>query len=176
MTTALVVSNVLLWVLVLVLAALVAALARQIDVLYERVALAGALMVARGPKIGEAAPVLTAPALDGGTRAIGGANPDGRSTLLFFLSPTCPVCRELLPALRSAAQHERRWLDVVLASDGPAAEHATFVRERRLDEFPYVLSAPLGIAYDLGGCVEAHRLRVQQCRAEDVRIVHFEPG
>lgn len=149
MTTALVVSNVVLWGLVVVLAAIVAALTRQIGVLYERVAPAGALMVARGPKVGEAAPVLTAPALDGGTRALGGARPDGRSTLLFFLSPTCPVCKELLPALRSAAQLERRWLDVVLASDGPAAEHTTFVRERRLEEFPYVLSAPLGIAYEV---------------------------
>ena len=48
MTTALVVSNVVLWVLVLVLAGTVAALVRQIGVLYERVAPAGALMVARG--------------------------------------------------------------------------------------------------------------------------------
>jgi len=149
MTTALVVSNVILWVLVVALAGIVAALVRQIGVLYERVAPAGALMVARGPRVGEAAPLVTAQAIDGAPREIGGVRADARSTLLFFLSPTCPVCKQLLPALRSAAQHERAWLDVVLASDGPRAEHEPFVRAERLEEFPYVLSAPLGITYEV---------------------------
>lgn len=150
MTTALVVSNVVLWVLVVVLAGVVAALVRQIGVLYERVAPAGALMVARGPAVGETTPDVHVELLAGGTRTLGGAHPDGRSTLLFFLSPTCPVCKELLPALRSAAQHERAWLDVVLASDGPRAEHEAFVDRERLERFPYVLSAPLGVAYQVG--------------------------
>jgi methylamine dehydrogenase accessory protein MauD len=150
MTIALVVSNVVLWVLVLVLAGTVAALVRQIGVLYERVAPAGALMVARGPAVGDAAPAVPVDFLAGGTRTLGGARDDGRSTLLFFLSPTCPVCKELLPALRSAAQHERTWLDVVLASDGPRAEHEAFVAGERLERFPYALSAPLGVAYQVG--------------------------
>jgi methylamine dehydrogenase accessory protein MauD len=150
MTTALVVSNLVLWVLVLVLAGTVAALVRQIGVLYERVAPAGALMVARGPAVGDAAPEVPVDFLSGGTRTLGGARVDGRSTLLFFLSPTCPVCKELLPALRSAAQHERTWLDVVLASDGARAEHEAFVASERLERFPYALSAPLGVAYQVG--------------------------
>src|SRR5580765_6501290 len=95
-TTALLVSNVVLWVLVVVLTGIVAVLVRQVGVLYERVAPAGALMVARGPAVGDAAPEITAQSLDGTTHAIGGARPDGRSTLLFFLSPTCPVCKTLL--------------------------------------------------------------------------------
>ena len=148
MTTALIVSNVVLWVLVVVLAAIVAALVRQIGVLYERVAPAGALMVSRGPAVGDAAPVIVAPTLDGASLEVGAARPDARSTLLFFLSPTCPVCKELLPALRSAAQQEHSWLDVVLASDGPRAEHEAFVRGQRL-AFPYLLSAPLGVAYQV---------------------------
>ena len=150
MTTALVVSNVVLWITVVVLAGVVAALVRQIGVLYERVAPAGALMVARGPMVGEQAPPFAVESLAGARLDLGGIRPDGRSTLLFFLSPTCPVCKTLLPALRSLARAEDRWLDVVLASDGPRAEHEAFVRAERLDAWPYVLSAPLGVGYQVG--------------------------
>ena len=125
-------------------------LTRQLGVLYERVAPAGALMLAAGPAVGAAAPVVDAALLGGTTRTIGGMRSDDRSTLLFFLSPTCPVCKEILPALRAAAQAERRWLDVVLASDGPAAEHEPFVRHERLEPFPYVLSTALGVTYQVG--------------------------
>ena len=149
MTAALLVSVVLLWIAVIVLTAVVAALVRQIGVLYERVAPAGALMTARGPAIGDTAPVIVAEVLAGGTREIGGAREDGKSTLVFFLSPTCPVCKQLLPTLRSIARAERAWLDVLLASDGPRAEHEAFVARERL-EFPYVLSAPLGVTYQVG--------------------------
>lgn len=149
MTDALLVSQVVLWAAVVLLAGAVAALARQIGVLYERVAPAGALMAGRGPRVGEAAPVVRAEALAGGTQDVGGARGDGRGTLVFFLSPTCPVCKELLPAVRSVARRERGWLDVVLASDGPRAEHEPFVRREGLEGFPYLLSAPLGITYEV---------------------------
>jgi methylamine dehydrogenase accessory protein MauD len=146
---ALVVSNVALWIAVVVLGGVVAALARQIGILYERVAPAGALMAGKGPAVGEGAPAVRVEDLAGVGRLLGGAHPDGRSTLLFFLSPTCPVCKTLLPALRSAAREERGWLDVVLASDGPRDEHEAFVRAEGLDAFPYVLSPALGIAYQV---------------------------
>jgi methylamine dehydrogenase accessory protein MauD len=150
MTTALVVSNVVLWVLVVVLAGIVAVLVRQVGVLYERVAPAGALMVARGPAVGDVAPAIAAEALIGEPRTIGGARADGRSTLLFFLSPTCPVCKALLPALRSIVRGESRWLDVLLASDGPRSEHESFVAAEGLEDLPYLLSAPLGMTYQVG--------------------------
>ena len=150
MTQALLISNAILWVVVVTLACVVVALVRQIGVLYERVAPAGALMLGRGPSVGEAAPVIAAEELTGTTREIGAASEAGRSTLVFFLSPTCPVCKALLPALHSIARGERSWLDVILASDGPRAEHETFVRAQRLEEFPYVLSAALGVAYQVG--------------------------
>jgi methylamine dehydrogenase accessory protein MauD len=66
---------------------------------------------------------------------------------VFFLSPTCPVCKKLLPALKSAASRERRWLSVVLASDGDADEHQRFVQRAGLTDFPYVLSRELGVTY-----------------------------
>src|SRR5207302_1618399 len=58
MTQALLVSNAVLWMVVVLLACVVAALARQIGVLHERVAPAGALMVGKGPAVGEPAPVV----------------------------------------------------------------------------------------------------------------------
>ena len=51
MSSALVVSVIALWIAVVVLAIVVVALTRQIGVLYERVAPAGALMIAATPKV-----------------------------------------------------------------------------------------------------------------------------
>lgn len=142
---ALMISNILLWILVLALLVAVWALARQIGVLYERVAPMGALVTDAGPKLGEAAPASIAPSLAGEPFAIGGAAE--RSTLLFFLSPTCPVCKKLLPVLHSIADAEAGWLRVVLASDGNMPEHLAFWRGAGLERFPYLLSAELGMTY-----------------------------
>lgn len=147
--TALAVSNVVLWVLVLVLSAVVLALTRQLGVLHERIAPAGALMLNRGLTVGEAAPVLEVAALDGRAIKVGSAREDGRSTLLLFVSPSCPVCKTLLPALTSSRRDERSWLDVILASDGDLAEQREFVRLQGLETIPYVVSAALGLAYQV---------------------------
>lgn len=149
MTDALVVSNVLLWVVVLALLVAVLALARQIGILYERIAPMGALMLDSGPKVGEAAPAFELESLTGVRIAVGGAGRT-RSQLLFFLSPTCPVCKKLLPILRSTRQSERGWLDVVLASDGDRAEHLAFYQKAKLADFPYLLSTELGMALKVG--------------------------
>jgi len=141
----LLVSNALLWILMLAVIVALWALARQIGVLYERIAPMGALITDSGPKLGEAAPRFELPALNGTTVAVGGERP--KSQLLFFLSPTCPVCKKLLPVLKSASHAERAWLDVVLASDGEATQHLAFYGDAKLSEFPYVLSADLGMTY-----------------------------
>ena len=146
MTDALVVSNVLLWVVVLALLVAVLALARQVGILYERVAPMGALMLDHGPKVGEAAPVLALESIGGGKVAIG-LTQGKRSQLIFFLSPTCPVCKKLLPILKSIKGSESAWLDVVLASDGDLPEHAAFHGKAKLAAFPYVLSTELGMAF-----------------------------
>ena len=146
MVSALIVSNLVLWVAVLALAAIVLALVRQVGVLHERVAPAGALMTGSGPRVGEAAPQVTAADWNGEPQTVGGASTDGRETLLFFLSPTCPVCQTLLPVLDSVARAEGG-LRVLLASDGPRAEHEPFVREHGLAERGYLLSTELGLAY-----------------------------
>lgn len=147
MIEALVVSNLVLWVVILALLVAVFALARQIGVLYERVAPMGALVMDNGPKVGAASPVFALTSLDGFPVNIG--TPSPQSTLLFFLSPTCPVCKKLLPILKSAAATEKRWLSVVLASDGDEAEQRAFIRRAGLEAFSYVLSTPLGVTYQV---------------------------
>lgn len=139
------ISNLMLWVVVLLLAGVVLALARQIGVLHERIRPAGALMLQQDLAPGDDAPRVPVTTLDGRSMEIG--LPGTRSTLLFFLSTTCPVCKSLLPMLKAAAQEESEWLDVVLASDGDEAEHRTLVHEAELGDLPYVLSAELGMAY-----------------------------
>ena len=148
MIETLIAANVVLFVVVAALVVVVYALARQIGVLYERVSPMGALMMDTGPQVGANAPVLALTDLHGRPVNVGAPSP--RSTLLFFLSPTCPVCKKLLPIVKSAAVSERRWLSIVLASDGDEAEHRRFVQRADLGTFPYVLSQTLGVTYHVG--------------------------
>lgn len=145
MEQALMVAVVILSVFVVALTAAVFGLARQIGILYERIAPMGALVLDAGPAVGDAAPVFELSGLDGRQVAVG--RPDPRSTLLFFLSPTCPVCKKLLPILRSSARSEHSWLRVVLASDGERTAQEKFYRSSKLEEFPYLLSTELGMAF-----------------------------
>lgn len=144
---ALVVSNLVLWALVVGLALVVVALTRQIGLLHERIAPVGALAVQRGPEVGEATPEMWLPDLGGGRVRVGGVDPGGRHTLVFFLSPTCPVCRTLLPTLRRVAAEDGRDLRVVFASDGAPDEHREFVRTHDLGGDAYVLSETLGLHF-----------------------------
>jgi methylamine dehydrogenase accessory protein MauD len=150
MVHALLVSNLVLWVVVIALTLVVFALVRQLGILHERIAPAGALLLERGLKVGESAPVVAVSDLDGQSRSIGAPATDGRSTLLVFVSPTCPVCKALLPVLKTSRRGERQWLEVILASDGAEEEQRRFVGANGLSEIPYVLSAPLGMAYQVG--------------------------
>jgi methylamine dehydrogenase accessory protein MauD len=69
--------------------------------------------------------------------------------LLLFVSPTCPVCKTLLPAVKSSGRDERSWLDVILASDGELGAQREFVAAQGLEGTPYVVSAALGLAYQV---------------------------
>ena len=147
MHEALAISQVVLWIVVVILAATVLALARQIGVLHERIAPMGALTIDKGPKVGDAAPIFDLYALDQSPVTIGGPSASGLSTMLMFVSPTCPVCKKLLPIVRSIAASETRWLRVVFTSDGEEPAQQEFVRRHRLESFPMVLSSELGMTY-----------------------------
>jgi methylamine dehydrogenase accessory protein MauD len=143
--TALIAANAFAWVAIAVLTITVLALARQVGLLHERIAPMGALTMDRGPRTGDVAPMFTLADLGGTPLVLGGAQP--RTQLVFFLSTTCPVCKKLLPILRSIAADERRTTDVILASDGAHAEHLAFYQNAKLAPFRYVLSAELGMTY-----------------------------
>jgi len=144
----LMVSTVLLWICVIALVFVVLMLLRQVGVLYERVAPAGALMMNRQLKAGETAPEMSLSNLSGEKQIqVGGRRQDQRGQLLFFLDANCPVCKTLLPALKSAAKAERSWLDVVLAGDSEAAKQQALVEDYALHEFDFVNSELLGKNY-----------------------------
>jgi methylamine dehydrogenase accessory protein MauD len=147
--TALAISNIVLWLVVICLVLVLLALTRQLGVLHERIAPAGALMINRGPAIGEVVPALEVVDLAGRALSIGAARADGRSTLILFVSPTCPVCKALLPVVTSSRAQERDWLEVVLASDGEPAEHRRFVQQHQLQDCSYVLSPALGLSFQV---------------------------
>jgi methylamine dehydrogenase accessory protein MauD len=156
MSAALIVSNLLLWAAVVGLTAVVVALLRQIGVLHERIAPVGALVGGERPRVGEKAPGLELAGWSGNTLRIGGpsdpeaSGPGARGTLLFFVSPTCPVCKTLLPHLDSIRRAEQEAVRVVVASDGAREEHEAFVRTHALDCGDYLLSELLGRAYQVG--------------------------
>ena len=147
MHDALIISQVVLWVVVLVLAATVLALARQIGVLHERIAPMGALTMDKGPKIGDVAPIFDLRALNRSPVTIGGPNAGGFSTMLMFVSPTCPVCKKLLPIVKSIVDNEAQWLQLVFTSDGDEPAQKEFIERYRLGSFPMVLSSELGMTY-----------------------------
>ncbi|MCY3687750.1 MAG: thiol-disulfide isomerase [Gammaproteobacteria bacterium] len=154
MTQALLVSNVVLWVLVIGLSLLVLALARQVGVLHERVAPAGALLPTNGPKVGELTTAMDITALDGKNVTIGGEKPDPGAMLVLFISPTCPVCKSLVPTAKSLVKSEQGRLALVFASDGAENEqqlqqHRAYVKDLRITDYPYVISMQLGMTFQV---------------------------
>jgi len=146
MDSVLLISNLILWVFVIGLALLVFALTRQIGVLYERVAPAGALMINKKLESGSIAPIVQVQDINtGATIKIGGAQ--DRSQLIFFLSPSCPVCKTLLPMLRSVKAAEEDWLDILFASDGELQDHRDFIDQQGLTNDTYISSETLGKQY-----------------------------
>jgi methylamine dehydrogenase accessory protein MauD len=147
MVEALIMSNILLWIVIVIMGLMLFALVRQIGVLYERVAPAGALMINQNLKVGGEAPSLDLQDIKGGLVTIGGVPENGKSKLLFFVSPTCPVCKTLLPVVKSANKSEKDWLDVILASDGENNDHNGYITEHKLEQFIYISSEILGRSY-----------------------------
>jgi len=151
MDTTLIVVLVLQWIFLIGLGVIVLALVRQVGVLHTRFGPApGALMISRGIKIGERSPEFKLRSLDAQDVVIGGADPAGRSTLVMFVAPECPVCAKLLPALRSIGSSESSWLRLVFASDGEIDVQKKFWMAKGLSEHPYVLSQELGTTYQIG--------------------------
>lgn len=150
MVEVLIVSQVVLWVLLLGLSVVVVALARQIGVLHERVAPLGALMTDHAIEVGQGAPPLEVTDIRGQALTLGGAREDGRSQLLLFVSPTCPMCKKIFSVARSFARSERGHLWIALIGDGDRAEQERMIADQSLGGFPYVISPVVGMTYQVG--------------------------
>lgn len=136
-------SYVVLWVLVVVLALAVLALARQVGVLHLRLGPRGALEIDdEGPPLGEAPEPIDARDPAGRPVTIGGP---GSAQLLMFVSPGCPVCREVLPSLPAASRVGG--MAPVVVSDGPAHDVPGTAGIRA----PVVVSADVARAYGVPG-------------------------
>lgn len=112
-------SHVLLWIVVLALAGSVAALARQIGVLHERLPPVGALLNQEGPAVGELPPSLRLVASGGREIQLGMRRVEGRPMLLLFISGACPICKRILPWSAAFARAEN--VDLVLLAESEAA-------------------------------------------------------
>ena len=145
---AMIVSNILLWCLLLALAFVVMGLVRQIGVLHGRIAPAGALMVDKGVSVNEPAPQVTAADRHG--RPVNFGYAGEKAQLLFFLSPTCPICKSLLPAIKSIAKEQAQRLDVVFVSDGEPAAQQALIAEHKLEGATYVVGPEVGMTYQIG--------------------------
>ncbi|GIW44646.1 MAG: hypothetical protein KatS3mg077_1928 [Candidatus Binatia bacterium] len=148
MVGALVVSQVILWIVVVALVLVVLALVRQVGVLQARVAPVGALVPQGAPEVGEAGPPFTLTDIRGRVVDIAGNRRNRHAMLLVWVAPQCPACKALLPVLDAVRRSEQQWLDVVLASDGLLEEQEPILALLS-PEVPYVLSAELGIAYQV---------------------------
>jgi len=134
-----------LWILIAALVLVLVLLSRQVGALHARVAPAGALAVNTVLEVGQPAPRLSVRTLADQIVQIGGDGA-GRSRLLLFLAPDCPISRSLTPVLASLSRTEP-WLDVLLVSDGEADDaHRSFAGSSDLRELDYALSESLGRA------------------------------
>ncbi len=154
MTEALLISNIVLWLVIIALALLVLALTRQVGILHERVAPAGALLPTSGPKVGEITEALELKALDGTQLILGGENNTKLATFILFISPTCPVCKSLVPTAISLVNSEKSRMRLLFASDGAdsdkqMSQHRSYVTDLNISEYPYIISQQLGMSYEV---------------------------
>jgi methylamine dehydrogenase accessory protein MauD len=135
----------LLWGVVIILALTVLALARQVGVLHERVAPAGALLNGAGPGVGEHSPLLEVHALAGNAVTVGGGLAAGRALLMLFVSHTCPICKMLIPVAQDFTKTER--LEVLYVGDGDVAEQNKLIARFGIDGKRFINGPEIGLAY-----------------------------
>lgn len=154
-------SYVILWILVLALAVVVVALARQIGTLHLRVGPRGALeMDDEGPELGDVPQPFDLPAIDGREVRLGGP---GEAQLLMFVSPGCMVCEQVLPSVGVVARSGSMTPYVLTDVDAFETERA-FVSKRipaavvpaaEVAQAYSVPGTPYVVVLDDGGAVRA---------------------
>lgn len=118
------------WVLLVALAIVVVALARQVGTLHLRLGPLGALEIDdEGPPLGEGLPPLPAAADDGSRATVGG--PAAVPRIALFVSEHCPICAVVKPGLPAAARSAG--MDAVVLAD------AELEKRLAIPGTPYVL-------------------------------------
>lgn len=138
--------------LVVLILVYLAILTRQVALLHLRLQPTGARITDIGPRIGSQLDPLETTDIHGTRVQLVG---DGRARLLLFVSPTCHVCQDLMPAVRAIAKSYRRGnasFDVALITKSEDDEaNRQFVRTHGLSQLPYVMSAPLAESFQVSG-------------------------
>ena len=148
MLTALVISAIFGWVVVLALMVALLALARQVGVLHMRVAPAGALTPSGGPAVGAKAPAIPAKTLEGVAISVGGAAPGAALRLLMFVSATCPLCKNLIPMAKSFARDER--VQLIFVGDDLADAQRGMIERHGLGGYQFINGPEVGHAFEVG--------------------------
>jgi methylamine dehydrogenase accessory protein MauD len=150
-----------LWLLVVALCVVVVALARQVGTLHLRLGPRGALeMEEEGPPIGAAPLPKETRTVEDEPKVVGGP---GASQFLLFVSPTCPICAEVLPSLPAIASVGRMEPIVVADVDRRGARdafhakriHAPVVPDPELVSSYGVPGVPYAVVLDERGVVLA---------------------
>ncbi len=147
MIAALIISQAASWLIIVALGVALLALARQVGVLHVRVAPAGALTPASGPAVGDASPKLDLQTIDGGRASIGRALAKGRLQLVMFVSPMCPICKQLIPVAKSFARRET--IDVLFIGDDDLADQRRMIADLGITGMPFVNGAEAGRAFQV---------------------------
>lgn len=181
MLTALIISQIISWLLIVALGVALLAVARQVGVLHVRVAPAGALTTAHGPAVGDKAPVLDVATLEGAPITIGGKLAAGTLRLLMFVSPQCPLCKGLIPVAKSFAKDER--VDLIFVGDDTPAEQKAMIERMGMEAYPFVNGPETGMRFEVeklpyavllddGGTVLAKGLVNSREHLESLIIAH----
>jgi len=135
------------WIAITGLGVLLLAVARQVGVLHRRLGPAGALVTNASAKVGDKVEALTVATLDGIPKTIGGLNSSGKSTLIAFVAPDCPVCSSLMPVYKSLVSTEKDTIELVFASDKAVSGHDAYRKRHGIGDIPYFLSTELGMRF-----------------------------
>lgn len=129
-----------LWLMILGEFVLIVALARQIGQLHRRLAPVGARTLNAGPELGVTIEPLHLPTVGGQDRiALHG---DGHLTMAVFVSPTCGICDQIVPALQGLNRRGRELRVLAVASSDNVAQNDAFARRTSL-RVPFVEGAEL---------------------------------
>lgn len=142
------VSVIVLWLVVLAMAGVIMALARQVGILHERLAPVGALTIGADPVVGKAAPRVKAVSLSGTSVEVGAPLASQSAQLLLFVAADCPVCKKIIPMAQAFARAEQ--LELLFVGDGDLGEQRQLAGRFGVNVERFVTGAQIGMAFRVG--------------------------